>query len=241
MERATSHQHLHACALVMHPSCRSKCVCSDEGQAPAVSSQAAAAQRSGIGQDPSLTARLTNAFGSSATALLNAGTNFIENAPNPAPGVTPPASDMIQLLGPAVSDVADSVLAPVPAPAGAAAVGQATSIRSEVAAGAAHAPATSIQSEVGAGARAPAAAPSTAAAALASRVAQLQGPRPPFSDAIDTVAGLPGALGLLPRLPGMPGSSASLQAQDGSQGTSGDGQAGGAGTMPALPGFGRRR
>lgn len=216
-------------------------MCSDEGQGPAVSSPPAPAQRPGSGQNPSVTARLANAFGSSATALLNAGgTDFLQAAPSSVPGVMPPASDMIQLLGPAVSDVADTAVAPVPAPASAA-KGRATSIGDEAAAGSVHAPATSTESEVVTHAKAPAAAPRAAAAALAARGPQLQGPRPPFQDALDAVAGLPGALGFLPRLPGMPGSSAAWQARDGAQGTSEAGQAGAAGRMPLPPGMGRRR
>ncbi|CAL5220119.1 g2074 [Coccomyxa viridis] len=201
-------------------------------EGPAVSSSPASAQRPGPGQNPSVTARLANAFGPSATALLRVGgTNFLQAAPG-----SPPASDMIQLLGPAVSDIPDSGVAPAPGPASTT-KGRATSIGGEVA-GLAHAAATSIESEVATHARAPAVAPSAAAGARGS---QLQGPRPPFQDALDAVAGLPGALGLLPRLPGMPGSSASLQAQDGSQVSSGAGQAGAAGPMPLPPGMGRRR
>ena len=216
-------------------------MCFCEGQGPAVSGPPATAQRPGPGQDPSITARLMNTFGPSATALLKAsGKNFLQAVPSSVPGATPPASDLIQLLGPAVSDVADTAAALVPAPASAA-HGQATSIGGEVAAGSAHAPATSMESEVTTHAKAPAPAPGAAAAALAARGAQLQGPRPPFQDAIDAVAGLPGALGLLPRLPGMPGSSASLQAQDGAQGISEAGQSAGAGAMLLPPGMGRRR
>ena len=227
--------------VFMHSACRSECMCFHEGQGPAVSSPPASAQRPGPGQDPSVAARLTNAFGSSATALLRAGgTNFLQAAPTPVPGVTPAASDMIQLLGPAVSNVADTAAAPAPAPSGAR-MGRATSIDGEAAAGSAHAPATSMESEVATHATAPAVAPSAAAAALAARGAQLQGPRPPFQDALDAVAGLPGALGFLPRLPGMPGSSTTLQAQDGAQGSSEAGQAGAAGPMPLPPGMGRRR
>ncbi len=210
-------------------------MCFYEGQGPAVSSLAASAQRSGPGQTPSVTVRLANAFGPSATALLKVGgTNFLQAAPG-----SPPASDMIQLLGPAVSDIPDSGVAPAPAPTSAT-KGRATSIGGEVA-GLAHTAATSIESEVATHAKAPAAAPSAAAAALAARGSQLQGPRPPFQDAIDAVAGLPGALGFLPTLPGMPGSSASLQTQDGSQGASGASQAGASGPMPLPPGMGRRR
>ena len=200
-----------------------------------MSSTPASAQHPGPGQNPSVSTRLANAFGPSATALLRVGgTNFLQAAPN-----SPPASDMIQLLGPAVSDTADYGVAPAPAPVSAT-KGRATSIGGEVA-GLAHAAATSIESEVATHAKAPAAAPSAAAAALAARGPQLQGPRPPFQDAIDAVAGLPGALGLLPRLPGMQGSSASLQAQDESQGASGAGQGGAMGPMPLPPGMGRRR
>jgi len=198
-----------------------------------VSGPPAAAQRPGPEQDPGLAARLTNAFGSSATTLLNAGASFVANAPNPAPGIRPPASDVVHLLGPAVADVADLVSAPVPAPASAAQAGQATSMGSEVASGAAHAPAMSIESMVGAAAKVPAVVPS--AAALAQQGPQLQGP---LNDAINAVAGLPGNLGLLPRLPGMPGQpggSASLQGQQGGL------LPGMANTMQTLPGPGRRR
>ena len=190
----------------------------------------AAAQRPDPGRNPALTARLTNAFGSSATALLNAGASFIADAPDAAPGIRTPASDVVHLLGPAVADVADFVSAPVPAPASVAQVRQATSMGSEVASGAAHAPAMSIESMVGAAAKVPAVVPS--AAALAQRGPQLQGP---LNDVLNAVAGLPGNLGLLPRLPGMPeqpGGSASLQGQQ---------LPGMADTMQTLPGPGRRR
>ena len=204
----------------------------------------APAPQRGPEQARSLTARLTNAFGNSATALLNAGVSFIAQAPNPAPGVVTPANDMVHLLGPAVSEAADSILTPAPAPAGAAGAGHVTSMGSEMAK-AAHVPAMSIESEVVvAAARAPAPAPGAAFAALASRVPAQQGPRPPLQDAIDAVAGLPGDLGLLPRLPGpgLPGSS-SLQAQQGQgpQGGPWAGQAGGTDMLQILQGPGRRR
>lgn len=182
-----------------------------EGQAPVISAHPASAQQASPQPNPSLSARLTNAFGSSATALLNAGANLLSQAPNPAPGVTPPSSDMVHLLGPAVTDVADVILTPAPAPA---ATREATSMSSEVAAaGAAHAPTTSIEGEVAAAANSPAVAPSAAAAALAASMSTLQGPQPPLLGALNAVAGLPGDLGLLPKLPGMPGGGSSLQGQ----------------------------
>ena len=148
-------QLLYAC---MHRACRSECVCFYEGQGPAVSSPPASAPRPGPSQDPSVAARLTSAFGSSATTLLKAGgTNFLQAAPTSVPGVTPSASDMIQLLGPAVSDVADTAVAPAPAPTSVR-KGRGTSIGGEAAAGSAHAPATSMESEVATHAKAPAAA-----------------------------------------------------------------------------------
>ena len=220
------------------------CVC--EGQAPTVSSTAAAAQ------NPGLNNRLTRAFGSTATAIINAGADVVANAPNPNPGMAPPASNLVHLLGPVVSDAADLVLAPVPAPASMSHLGsgEPTSISSEVASSGAHAPSTrgsSIEGEVQRVARAPAPAPSLAAAALAQRMPALQGPHGPLEDALGYVAGLPGNLGLLPKLP-PPGQlpSSSFQAQQqglGPQGGPRDGQGGMAGDSQDTPllGFGRRR
>ena len=67
-------------------------MCFCEGQGPAVSGPPATAQRPGPGQDPSITARLMNTFGPSATALLNAsGKNFLQAVPSSVPGATPPS------------------------------------------------------------------------------------------------------------------------------------------------------
>ena len=220
------------------------CVC--EGQAPAVSGSAAAAQ------NPSLNNRLTRAFGSTATAIINAGADVVANAPNPNPGVAPPASNLVHLLGPVASDAADLVLAPVPAPASTPPLGSGgpTSISSEAASSGVYAPSTrgsSIEGEVERAARAPAPGPSLAAAALAQRMPRLQGPHGPLEDALGYVAGLPGNLGLLPKLP-PPGQlpSSSFQAQQqglGPQGGSLDGQGGTAGASQDIPllGYGRRR
>ena len=203
-------------------------------------------------QSPSLNNRLTRAFGSTATAIINAGADVVANAPNPNPGVAPPASNLVHLLGPVASNAADLVLGPVPAPDSTPPLGSGgpTSISSEAASSSAFAPSTrgsSIEGEVERAARAPTPGPSLAAAALARRMPALQGPHGPLEDALGYVAGLPGNLGLLPKLP-PPGQlpSSSFQAQQqglGPQEGSLDGQGGTAGASQDIPllGYGRRR
>ena len=173
-------------------------------RAPAVSSSAAGAQ------SPSLNNRLTRAFGSTATAIINAGADVVANAPNPNPGVAPPASNLVHLLGPVASNAADLVLGPVPAPDSTPPLGSGgpTSISSEAASSSAFAPfnqGSSIEGEVERAARAPTPGPSLAAAALARRMPALQGPHGPLE-------GRAGLRGGAAREPGPPAQAAPARA-----------------------------